>query len=219
MKNYVVLFLPLFLFSCTNSNFIIVGKHTNNRYANFECPDDSEIQIFKTKYGIKQYACFDDDNLKQGPYYSEYANGQINLLGHYKDNKKRSKWKTFDKLGLLTGEANYKNDKKHGTEKLWLENEQLFSTEEYYNGVKHGKTVIYNMEGEIVQIRWYKKGVIVKETLIKRESEKTKFTVTITENYYINYPVFNIGYIWQKIKKIINGSKHSEYIRVRMTQN
>jgi uncharacterized protein len=124
---------------------------------------------------------YDQNNHKQGKWYTFYDNGNVKTEGIYKDDKKNGYFKEYTENGDLISVAKFINDKKQEDAeeitKLDVENEyypdgKLKASGTYRNGIPEGIRREYNKEGEIERSFIYKKGYVIGEGIVKEDGTK-----------------------------------------------
>jgi uncharacterized protein len=117
----------------------------------------------------------DQNNLKQGKWYTFYDNGNVKVEGIYKDDKKNGYFKEYTENGDLVSVSKYVMDiKQEDAEeitKLDVLNEyypdgKLKASGTYRNGVPEGIRREYGKDGTIEKSYIYKSGYIIGEGIV-----------------------------------------------------
>ncbi len=123
----------------------------------------------------------DQNNLKQGRWYTFYDNGNVQLEGIYKDDKKDGYFKEYAENGDLISVWKYINDvKQENAEeitKLDVQNEyysdgKLKASGTFRNGVQEGIRREYSKDGEIERSFIYQNGYVIGEGIVKEDGTK-----------------------------------------------
>ena len=123
----------------------------------------------------------DQNNLRQGRWYTFYDNGKVKQEGIYKDDKKEGFFKEYAENGDLVSVWKYSKDIKveeaEEVTKLDVQNEyypdgKLKASGTYRNGVPEGVRREYSKDGEIIQSMIYSNGYVIGEGIIKEDGSK-----------------------------------------------
>jgi antitoxin component YwqK of YwqJK toxin-antitoxin module len=123
----------------------------------------------------------DQNNLKQGRWYTFYNNGNVKVEGIYKDDKKNGYFKEYTENGDLISVTKFINDvKQEDAEeitKLDVENEyypngKLKASGTFRNGIPEGIRREYNQEGEIERSFIFRNGYVIGEGIVKEDGTK-----------------------------------------------
>ena len=123
----------------------------------------------------------DQNNLKQGKWYTFYENGNVKTEGNYIDGKKNGYFKDYTENGDLISVSKYINDilQEEAAEitKLDVRNEyypdgKIKVRATYRNGVPEGIRREYNKDGEIEKSFIYQNGIITGEGIVKEDGAK-----------------------------------------------
>jgi antitoxin component YwqK of YwqJK toxin-antitoxin module len=71
---------------------------------------------------------------KNGEWKEYYENGQLKIVGFYKDGKQEGEWKEYHENGQLKSVGSFKNGRQEGEWKAYDENGQLKVIIHYKNG-------------------------------------------------------------------------------------
>lgn len=123
----------------------------------------------------------DQNNLRQGKWYTFFTNGNVKEEGIYKDDKKNGYFKEYTENGDLVSVTKYVMDvKQEDAEeitKLDVQNEyypdgKLKASGTYRNGVPEGIRREYTETGEIKNSFIYKNGYVIGEGIVKEDGVK-----------------------------------------------
>ena len=123
----------------------------------------------------------DQNNLKQGRWYTFYENGNVKSEGNYIDDKKNGYFKEYSENGDLLTLFKYINDVKQEEAeeitKLDIQNEyypggKIKASGTYRNGVAEGIRREYDTAGRIVGSFIYKNGNVIGEGIVKENGAK-----------------------------------------------
>ena len=123
----------------------------------------------------------DKNNLKQGPWYFFYTNGNIRIEGVYRDNKKHGYFKEFTENGDFLKISKYENDvllpDAEEIQKLDIQNEyypdgKIKISAMFRNGVPEGIRREYNPDGKIEKSYLYRNGILTGEGIVKEDGNR-----------------------------------------------
>ena len=89
---------------------------------------------------------------------ANYINGNVAIIGNYKNGKQEGEWKLYRENGKLAAIENYKNGKKEGEWKFYHKNGKLKIIGNYKNGKLEGEWKYYYENGTLEAIVNYKNG-------------------------------------------------------------
>ena len=75
-----------------------------------------------------------------------YKNGNVALIGNYKNGEREGEWKFYRENGKLEAIENYKNGKKEGEWKVYYENGKLDRIGNYKNGNLGSKENVFSLK-------------------------------------------------------------------------
>ena len=123
----------------------------------------------------------DQNNWKQGRWYTFYENGNIKSEGNYIDDKKNGYFKEYSENGDLLTLSKYINDIKQveaeEITRLDILNEyysggRIKASGTYRNGVAEGIRREYDTTGKIVRSFIYKNGIVTGEGIVKEDGSR-----------------------------------------------
>ncbi|MCX6244584.1 MAG: hypothetical protein NTU98_07740 [Bacteroidetes bacterium] len=123
----------------------------------------------------------DNNNLKQGRWYTFYENGNIHVEGNYRDDLKDGYFKEYAENGDLISVDKYVNDvkqaeaqevKKLDVKTTYYPDGKIYSSGTFRNGVPEGIYREYNPDGQIVKSMIYSLGVVTGEGIVKEDGSK-----------------------------------------------
>jgi len=148
-------------------------------------PDGNIISLIEYKRGFVidrlRINRRDNNNLKQGKWFTFYENGNIHVEGNYRDDLKDGYFKEYAENGDLLSVDKYVNDVKQAeaqeVKKLDLKNiyspeGKLVSSGTYRNGIPEGIFREYNPDGQIVKSLTYSLGVVNAEGIVKEDGSR-----------------------------------------------
>ena len=80
-----------------------------------------------------------------------YKNGQIEMEGPLKDNRRNGTWKAYYKDGTVWSSSKYNHGKQHGPYATYYPNGHLRYKGQMHMDERTGKWTFYNNEGEIIK--------------------------------------------------------------------
>ena len=84
-----------------------------------------------------------------------HNNGNVEIIGNYKNGKQEGEWKYYRENGKLEGIGNYKNGKREGEWKFYRENGKLEQIENFKNGKEEGEWKVYHENGKLEKINHF----------------------------------------------------------------
>jgi antitoxin component YwqK of YwqJK toxin-antitoxin module len=159
----ILLLLPFFISGCS--------RQTKKEY----WPDGklkSEIRVKGTIYdgkatwwyenGIKQMECFYKNNQLDSILVRWFTNGNKQEEQHYRDNKPDGANTAWDIEGNKIFHRYYRKGVLNGTFKEWYPNRELKIEGQYKMGNIDGKWYFYDAGGEVIEVRDYSNGKLLK---------------------------------------------------------
>jgi len=104
------------------------------------------------------YVDSSNDEILVGKYIKFYENGDTNVVGYFKNNKKDSVWTIYYPNGIVGKIMNYNNDKLNGKYSDYFDNGEPYTKCEYKNGVKNGIFEEY-FKNHLIKKGFYKNGL------------------------------------------------------------
>ena len=141
-----IIFLSLFVFSCSNSPDIPEGCSNLEFYLTYEIPSEN----------IKEENVTYKDGLKySGRCSVYYETGELASIQQYINGKDHGKWIFYHINGQIEAEGQFEMGRRVGKWKYYFENGQTSQISKYKDGVKNGLWKVYSEEGKLVtRQRW-----------------------------------------------------------------
>ena len=177
-----LLFLSLFIVSC-GVNKQSVLQNANRKGQPFDVAQDTLVKTRFKKNGkirleeyflndnrlfLRQYHYFKDGSWEvlqgktffknDGYSYAYHPNGQLKMMGIFKDGKENGLRYTYYSNGNRQCVCNYLNNKRAGQSAIYWDNGQLFSKEEYREGLLWQVFERYQKDGQKMDIGTFKDG-------------------------------------------------------------
>ncbi|MFW6020038.1 MAG: toxin-antitoxin system YwqK family antitoxin [Bacteroidales bacterium] len=140
--------LPISVFLVFASLFLVIACQDTSQ------PDDNEKSrkvIEKHEDGSPKKVNLlnkEGDTVKEIQY---YKNGQIEMEGPLKDNKRNGTWKAYYKDGTVWSSSKYSHGKQHGPYTTYYPNGHIRYKGQMHMDKRTGKWAFYNRKGEIVK--------------------------------------------------------------------
>jgi uncharacterized protein len=100
----------------------------------------------------------DEAGNRNGKWKDLYANGKVQSIGQYLDNKRSGQWKFYNSNEKIEQTGSYKNGRPEGLWKWYYENDSILKEEEYYQGQRDGLSTEYSVTGEVIAQGQYSDG-------------------------------------------------------------
>ena len=169
MKNFILLFISLFIFSCSDKNKVVDGKVTsyyeNNTIKEIKTYVDGKVEDFKTfdELGNLEMESINIDSLNS-KIMTYYKNGNVKTLTHYKRLNTSVSRKDSEMIGeyiLYFQNGNkYLEGYREGDTFSQINSWDKEGKQTLING--NGFYIRYDDNGKIIQKEIYKDGKVIK---------------------------------------------------------
>ena len=105
--------------------------------------------------GIKSCGNYNENNKKEGVWYTFHTNGNLQRYGELTDGKANNMWEYFTNAGEKSAEYMFKDDKKNGTYKKFYSNGKLREEGNYLEDSLDGEGRMYYMNGNLKSVGNY----------------------------------------------------------------
>ncbi|MCF8328382.1 MAG: hypothetical protein K9I29_08825 [Bacteroidales bacterium] len=139
-KNLLLVFAALFLLVACQDTNQTDGKDTTNREVIEKHNDGTPKQV-----KILNEA---GDTIKEIRY---YKNGQKEMEGPLKKNRRHGTWKAYYKDGAIWSSARYNHGKQHGPYTTYYSNGHIRYKGQMHMDERTGKWIFYNRQGKIIK--------------------------------------------------------------------
>jgi uncharacterized protein len=106
------------------------------------------------------------DSLLNGPFREYYPEGGLKTEGRYTKGSYDGKWFWYDEGGLIVGAADYVGGT--GTQKSFGSGGVVIQIIRFRDNLKDGPEEYYNTNGELTEIRTYRKGELMGVKMVKK---------------------------------------------------
>lgn len=108
-----------------------------------------------------------------GLFNTYFVNGKLNISGQYTQGKMDGAWKYYNESGVCEREINFKDERPSGNWTIRYKEGPTKEESTYKNGERHGNYKAYTVRGELIYFAKYKKGLVKKVKVDKRNNAST----------------------------------------------
>lgn len=125
---------------------------------------DEEDQLLTRGYYL--------NSAREGQWKWFFPDGKVRKITEYKNGQVNGKMLEYYENGQLYSEAPYLNDELNGNLKYYYENGKLDFQANYVDDLRHGKVISYSPSGDIQQIRYYDRGVLLSYSYLDKSGKE-----------------------------------------------